>query len=181
MWVLILAVLGVLVSNRAVGAEDARKTQTESTDPVVARLLHHAGLQGEVAVQVVDRADLPADLWSRVQHLVAFRIHRHSVEGTTTVDPAIYLVRTSELYVKAAATLRGRLTTREYVWCLFAAVFSHEAAHTAPLTERQALAAELAQLRRCLLAGHLHASDGWSAASYVGKVQAKLRSPREHY
>ena len=29
--------------------------------------------------------------------------------------------------------------------------------------------------------GHLFSADGWSALSYLGKVEAKLRNPREHY
>ncbi len=66
-------------------------------------------------------------------------------------------------------------------WCLLAAVLAHEAAHTALRTERQALMAEAAQLRRCLFAGHLSSGDGWSPVTYLDKVEAKLRHPREHY
>jgi hypothetical protein len=43
------------------------------------------------------------------------------------------------------------------------------------------LTAEIAQLCRCLLAGHLHSGNGWSVASYLGNVEAKLRNQREHY
>ena len=67
------------------------------------------------------------------------------------------------------------LTDQESVWCLLAAVLSHEAAHTAVNTERQALKAELEQLRRCQAAGHLLPTDGWRAASHLAKVEARLR------
>jgi hypothetical protein len=40
---------------------------------------------------------------------------------------------------------------------------------------------EAAQLRRCLLAGHLAAGDGWDPVTYLGQVEAKFRRPREHY
>jgi hypothetical protein len=108
-------------------------------------------------------------------------MHRHQPDGSTLADAAIYLLRDSALYAKAAEVARNRSTHHEYVWCLLAAVIAHEAQHTAPKTERQALLAEAAQLRRCLFAGHLHSGDGWSAVTYLGKVEAKLRHPREHY
>jgi hypothetical protein len=112
---------------------------------------------------------------------VAFRLFRPGPANATVADAAIYLVRDSAVYSKAAAALRNNTTQHEYVWCLLAAVLAHEAAHTAPGTERQALIAEAAQLRRCLFAGHLFSSDGWNPLAYLGKVEAKLRNPREHY
>ena len=114
------------------------------------------------------------------EHLVGFRIHRPGAGGVTTLDVAIYLSDRSELYRKAAEALRTGTTQREYVWCLLAAVVAHEAAHTAPDTERQALTAEVALLRRCLFAGHLHAGDGWNAARYFGVLEGRLQNPREH-
>jgi hypothetical protein len=150
-------------------------------NPVVARLHQHLDPSARLLVRVVDSDDFPPGLWKRVQHLVAFRIHRPLPDGTTEADAAVYLVRTSDLYVKAEAALRNQTSNHEYVWCLLAAVIGHEAAHTRPLTEVQALTAEAAQLRRCLFAGHLYTGDGWSAVSYLGKVEAKLRNPREHY
>jgi len=112
---------------------------------------------------------------------VAFRLHRHRDDGTTVADAPIYLVRTSAVYLKAAAVLRSGATQREYVWCLLAAIVAHESAHTAPMTERQALTAEAEELRRCLFDGHLFTGDEWSPVTYLGKVEAKLRHPREHY
>ena len=44
-------------------------------------------------------------------------------------DAAIYLVRDSAIYSKAAATLRTGATNSEYAWCLLAAVCVHESAH----------------------------------------------------
>jgi hypothetical protein len=148
---------------------------------VVARLYQHLGDGPRPIVLAVNSRHFPPAVWQRVKNLVAFRLHRHQPDGTTAVDAATYLVRDSDLYFKAAATLRNRTTNYDYVWCLLAAVLTHEAAHAAPLTERQALMAEAAQLRRCLHAGHLHSGDGWSAQSYLQKVEANLRHPREHY
>jgi hypothetical protein len=159
----------------------AGRGKTTVDDLVVVRVQGHFRPENTWPVQVVAEHDLPGDIWSRVRHLVAFRIHRHGRDGATRVDPQIYLLRTSELYQQAAAVLRQSATTREYVWCQLAAVVAHEAAHTAPLTERQALTAEVAQLRRCLFAGHLHAKNGWNGVAYLGKVEARLRNPREHY
>jgi hypothetical protein len=150
-------------------------------DPVIARVHEHLDPSARILVRAVDSDDFPPGLWKRVRHLVAFRIHRHMADSTTQADAAIYLVRTSELYTKAEAALRNHTSNHEYVWCLLAAVIAHEAAHTRPLTEVPALTAEAAQLRRCLFAGHLYTGDGWSAVSYLGKVEAKLRNPREHY
>jgi hypothetical protein len=112
---------------------------------------------------------------------VAIRLHRHQPDGRTVVDAPIYLVRESRLYQEAAAALRNHATVKEYVWCQLAAVIAHESAHTVPLTEREALLSEAGQLRRCMLAGHLHSTDGWSAAAYLMKVEARLRNPQEHY
>jgi hypothetical protein len=175
--------VGILLCDVAVGvaAQNDHNAEPPPRDPVVARVHEHIGAADHLFVRVVASGDLPSDLWQRVKNLVAFRIHRHAPGGTTTADPAIYVVRTSEVYFKAEAALRGGTTNHEYVWCLLAAVLAHEAAHTGPNTERAALIAEAEQLRRCLFAGHLHAADGWSAVSYLGKVEAKIRKPREHY
>jgi hypothetical protein len=150
-------------------------------DPVMARVREHVGAATYPLVRVVGPDNLPRDIWHRVKHLVAFRIHRHSREGTAKTDPVIYLLRTSDLYDKAAAALRMGTTHQDHVWCLLVAVLAHESAHNEPHTERQALTAEIAQLRLCLFAGHPHASDGWNLAAYFAKVEAKLRNPREHY
>jgi len=150
-------------------------------DPVVARIHEHLAGATQPILLVVDSHDFPEEVWNRVKHLVAFRLHRHLPDGTTAVDAAIYLVRDSNLYFKAYAALRNRTTNHEYVWCLLAAVVAHEAAHTAPMTERQALLAEAAQVRRCLSAGHLEAVADWNPGSYLQKVEANLRHPREHY
>jgi hypothetical protein len=150
-------------------------------DPVVARLSQHLGDGPRPIVLAVDSRYFPPVVWKRVKNLVAFRLHRHQTDGTTAVDAATYLIRNSDLYLKAMASLHSPTANTEYVWCLLAAILTHEAAHTTPLTERQALIAEAAQLRRCLLAGHLYSGDGWSAGSYLQKVEAKLRHPREHY
>jgi hypothetical protein len=168
-------------STAGAAAQPENNADQTIVDPVVARVQEHVGVVQQSLVRVIRPNDLPRDLWHRVKHLVAFRIHRNWSDGTTTVDPAIYLLGTSEVYAKAAESLRNRGTNYEYVWCLLAAVLVHEAAHTHRNTERQALAAEAAQLRRCLFAGHLYATDGWSAVSYLGKVEAKQRNPREHY
>jgi hypothetical protein len=175
--------MGVLMCELAVGAAGADGTNgtLPAPDGVVERVREHVGATTYGVVRVIKAPDIPPELWRRVKHLVAFRIHRHRPDGTTSADPAIYLVATSAVYSKAAAALRTGTTSHEYIWCLLAAVFAHEAAHISPNTERQALTAEAAQLRRCLFAGHLHAADGWSAVSYLGKVEAKLRNPREHY
>jgi hypothetical protein len=150
-------------------------------DPVIARLREHVGAATYPLVRVVGPDNLPRDIWHRVKHLGAFRIHRHSREGTTKTDPVVYLLRTSDLYAKAAAALRMGTTHQDHVWCLLVAVLAHESAHNEPHTEREALTAEIAQLRLCLFAGHPHASDGWNLAAYLAKVEAKLRNPREHY
>lgn len=90
-------------------------------------------------------------------------------------DAAIYLVRTSDLYHRAATVLRTNSTGQDEVWCLLAAVLSHEAVHTAVNTEREALEAEAAQLRRCVIARHLPAADLGLVVSHVSKIEAKLR------
>jgi hypothetical protein len=169
----------VLLASLAVA--DFRHRDTPDADAVVARLSAHVDPASRPLVRVVDSNDFLPAFWRRVRHLVAFRIHRHLADGTTQPDAMVYLVRASALYAKADAALRNRTSNHEYVWCQLAAGVAHEAAHTGPLTERQALIAEIAQLRRCLFAGHLHSGDGWSAVSYLGKVEAKLRNPREHY
>ena len=175
--------MGILMCGVAEGASasDGTKAALPAADRVVERVREHVGAATHTLVRVVGADDFPAEPWQRVKHLVAFRIHRHGQGGTPTTDPATYLVATSSLYLKAAGALRNGTTNHEYVWCLLAAVLAHEAAHTGPNTERQALTAEAEQLRRCLFAGHLHAADGWSGVSYLGKVEAKLRNPREHY
>jgi hypothetical protein len=150
-------------------------------DPVVARLYQHLGAGPKPVVLVVGAEHFSPGIWRRVKNLVAFRLHRPLEDGTTQADAAVYLVRTSAVYTKAAAVLRNGSTNYEYVWCLLAAVLSHEAAHTTPETEREALEAEASQLRRCLFASHLFTSSGWSAGAYLQKVEAKLRNPRQHY
>jgi hypothetical protein len=170
--VVVAAVLAAAVPDAA---------DTPHPNGIVARVHDHAGQSPRLPIRVVDSKDFPPGVWQRVRNLVAFRIHRPQADGTTQADAVVYLVRTSGLYAKADAALRNRTTNHEYVWCLLAAVVAHETAHTGPLTEVQALTAEIAQLRHCLLAGHLHSGDGWSAVSYLGKVEAKLRHPREHY
>ena len=112
---------------------------------------------------------------------MAFRLHRRLPDGSLTVDAPIYLLDTSGVYQKASRALSTRATHQEYVWCVLFAVLAHEAAHTGPGTERQALTTEIEQLRRCLFAGHLHSTDGWEAGSYLMKLEAKLRNPREHH
>lgn len=181
-WVTSLGIAILMCHVAAVAAaQNLTEMEANSADPVVAWVQRHVGVSSRFPVRVVASQDLPSDLWVRVKHLIAFRIHRHRSDGTTEVDSSIYLVRTSDVYAKAEAALRNRMTNHEYVWCLLAAVLTHEAAHAHPRTEQQALAAEAAQLRRCLFAGHLYAADGWSAVSYLGKVEAKRRNPREHY
>lgn len=150
-------------------------------DPVVARVYEHLGDRPKPLVLVVGAERFSPAVWQRVKNLIAFRLHRPLEDGTTQVDAATYLVRTSSVYMKAAEVLRNRLTNYEYVWCLLAAVLIHEAAHTTPDTEREALEAEAAQLRQCLFAGHLHSASGWSAGDYLQKVEAKLRNPRQRH
>jgi hypothetical protein len=177
------AALLTIVAHSVTLAGASRTVQRDALtkDPVVARVHEHFGEGGRPLVLVVDSHQFPPGLWKRVKHLVAFRLHRPQPDGSTRADAATYLVRDSDLYFKAAKALRDRSTIREYVWCLLAAVLAHESAHTAPATERQALAAEAAQLRRCLSAGHLHSTDGWDPLAYLQKVDAKLLAPREHY
>jgi hypothetical protein len=167
-------------------ALDARDHQEPSAipphpDPVIARLLEHFDDRPRPLIVVADRDQFERGVWNRVRNLVAFRLHRPQPDGRTVVDAPIYLVRDSRLFQDATAALRNRATVKEYVWCRLAAVIAHEAAHTAPETERAALLSEAEQLRRCLLKGHLHSSDGWSAGAYLMKVRARLRNPREHY
>ena len=159
------------------GRQDARLTAL-TKDPVVARVYEHLGDQPKPLVLVVDHEQFSPAVWRRVKNLIAFRLHRPLEHGSTQVDAAVYLVRTSQLYAKAAAVLRNRSTNDDYVWCLLAAVLTHEAAHTTPDTEQEALKAEASQLRQCLFAGHLYSSSGWSAGDYLQKVEAKLRDPR---
>lgn len=176
-----IALQVICASDARLKASQEAQNESASPDPVVARLYEHLGDGPRPIVLPVDSRNFPPAVWKRVKNLVAFRLHRHQPDGTTAVDAATYLIRDSDLYFKAAATLRNGTTNSEYVWCLLAAVLTHESAHTAPLTERQALSAEAAQLRRCLLAGHLYSGDGWSAGSYLLNVEAKLRHPRDHY
>lgn len=171
--------VAVLLGGASVSAQDLPEP-TAHPDAVVSRMFEHFQGAPRPLVRIAESRDFHEQAWRRVQNLVGFRIHRPAAGGATTPDAAIYLSRTSELYLKAAAVLRSGATQRDYVWCLLAAVVAHENAHTALNTERQALTAELAQLRRCLFAGHLHATDGWNAITYLGKLEAKLRNPREH-
>ena len=147
-------------------------------DPIVGKVFEHLGDQPKPLVLVVGVERFSPAVWRRVKDLIAFRLHRPLEDGRTQVDAATYLVRTSSIYMKAAEVLRNRLTNHEYIWCLLAAVLTHEAAHITPDTEREALQAEAAQLRECLFAGHLYSSSGWSAGDYLQKVEAKLRNPR---
>ena len=176
-----ISLAAVFAHVAALESHHGARGEPPAQDPVVVRLQEHLGETRRPVVLVVDSGQFPPSVWKRVEHLVAFRIHRRQPDGTTLADAATYLVRGSDLYFKAAATLRNRTTTQEYVWCLLAAVIAHEAAHTAPRTEREALTAEAAQLRRCLFAGHLAAGDGWNPVTYLGQVEARLRRPREHY
>jgi hypothetical protein len=171
--------VGLLIGGTGMSA----RQETESLrhpDPVVSRVLEHFNGTALPAIRIARSGDFHAQVWRRVENLVAFRIHRPGAGGVTNPDAVIYLSDTSDLYRKAAGALRTGATQRGYVWCLLASVVAHEAAHTAPDTERQALVAEVALLRRCLFAGHLHATDGWNAANHIGKVEERLRNPREH-
>jgi hypothetical protein len=161
--------------------EPQRARHLPTNDPIIARVYEHNGNAPRPLVLVVDHSNFPTSVRNRVKNLVAFRMHRPQPDGGTLIDAPIYVVRNSPLYMKAAMALRNGTTNDEYVWCLLAAVIAHEAAHQAPLTERQALGAEAEQLRLCLRAGHFHTSSGWSAGAYLQKVEAKLRRPREHY
>lgn len=173
--------LTVSVQPATLAAHSDDRVDTATSDPVIARIQEHLSDSPPPVVLVVDSRQFPPAVWKRVEHLVAFRLHRHQPDGTTRADAATYLVRGSALYLKAAAAVRNRTTNHEYVWCQLAAVVAHEAAHIAPLTERAALMAEAAQLRRCLFAGHLTSGDGWNPVTYLGKVEARLQRPREHY
>lgn len=175
------ALLTLFAQSATLGGHQADPVDTLTRDPVVVRLFEHVRDTRRPVVLVVDSRHLPPAVWTRVKDLVAFRLHRPQPDGTTVADAATYLVRDSDLYREAAAALRNRSTTHEYVWCLLAAVLAHESAHAAPLTERQALTAEAAQVRRCLFAGHLYGGNAWSPLAYLHKVEAKLRRPREHY
>jgi len=176
-----LSLLTICAHSATVAGYDEARDEALTHDSVIARVYEHWGDRPRPIVLAVDSGLFPATVWKRVKHLVAFRLHRQRPDGGTTVDAATYLVRDSDLYFKAAATLRNHTTHHEYVWCQLAAVLAHEAAHTAPMTERQALMAEAAQLRRCLFAGHLFSPDDWNPLSYLHKVEAKLKNPREHY
>jgi hypothetical protein len=179
MWRAMWVGVGLLISGTGLSA----RQETDSSrhpDPVVSRVLEHFAGTALPAIRIARSEDFHAQAWRRVEKLVGFRIHRPGPGGVTIADAVIYLSATSDLYRKAAAALRSGATQREYVWCLLASVISHEAAHTAPDTEHQALRAEAALLRRCLLAGHLHAADGWNAPGYLGRLEGRLRNPREH-
>jgi hypothetical protein len=176
-----IALLALTSPSSTAAREQGTATPPRSPDAVVARIHQHDGNVPSTLVLVVDNTNFPAGVWRRVKDLVAFRLHRPQLDGTTLVDAPIYIVRNSAIYLKADAALRNGTTNDEYVWCLLAAVLAHEGAHKAPMTEREALIAEAEQLRRCLFAGHLHTGSGWSAGAYLLKVEAKLRQPREHY
>jgi hypothetical protein len=177
-----VALWALLALTNAVNASPGPPPSDERTpDPVVARIYEHFEATAPPFVLPVDASRFAPAVWRRVKDLVAFRLHRPRPDGTTVADAPIYLVRDSDIYFTAAAALRNRSTQHDYVWCLLAAVLAHESAHTRPNTERDALMAEAAQLRRCLAAGHLFAQSGWNPLTYLGKVEAKLRRPREHY
>jgi len=173
--------LSLFAAHAAAAGFDLALDQERAYDPVIARMTRHFGDGSRPIVIAVGPDQFPAPVWNRVKGLMAFRLHRHRDDGATVADAPIYLVRTSDIYLKAAAALRTGATQREYVWCLLAAIVAHESAHTAPMTERQALMAEAAQLRRCLHDGHLFTGAEWSPVTYLGQVEAKLRHPREHY
>lgn len=179
MWRAMWVAVGLLIGGTGMSA----RQETESPrhpDPVVSRTLEHFTGAALPPILIARSGDFHAQVWRRVESLGGFRIHRPGPGGVTTPDAVIYLSDRSDLYRKAAGALRTGSTQREYVWCLLAAVLAHEAAHTAPETERQALTAEVALLRRCLFAGHLHAADGWNATRYFGRLEGRLRNPREH-
>ena len=92
--------LGILLCEVAVGAAatDGTKWAPPAPDRVVERVREHVGATTSGVVRVIGAHDVPTELWQRVKHLVAFRIHRHSPDGTTNTDPAIYLVGTSVVY-----------------------------------------------------------------------------------
>ena len=179
MWRAMWVGVGLLIG----GTDMSARQEAESPrhpDPVVARVLDHFTGASLPAIRIARSEGFHAQVWRRVEKLVGFRIHRPGAGGVTMRDAVIYLSDTSDLYRKAAGALRTGATQSEYVWCLLAAVVAQEAAHTAPDTERQALTAETAQLRRCLFAGHLHAADGWNATTYLGRLEGRLRNPRKH-
>jgi hypothetical protein len=176
--VVALAVSSALLPLSAIAFAQDLAPVPLTPDPIVARVFEHLGARPKPLVLVVGAERFSPAVWRRFKGLTAFRLHRPLEEGGTQVDAATYLVRTSAVYLKAAEVLRNRLTNHEYIWCLLAAVLTHESAHTRPDTEREALQAEAAQLRQCLFAGHLYSSSGWSAGDYLQKVEAKLRKPR---
>jgi hypothetical protein len=176
----IVVASGVFAGVIAWTGGDARASISED-DAVVAHLLKHEEAREFGPVRVVGRKDLPPDVWHLVKDAVAFRLHRPQPDGTTAADPVFYLARTSALYVRASDALRTGYSFREYVWCLLVAVLAHEAAHTAPRTEREALAAELKQLRRCFSRGHLQPRNDWSPMGYIGKVEARLKNTKGHH
>ena len=145
----------------------ARTTTTPGTGGRITslRVHEHGSVAGQPIILVVGHDDFPEPVWRRVKDLVAFRLHRRGEDGSESTDAAIYLVQTSDLYDRAATALRADPTGEDPVWCFLAAVVTHEAAHTSEGTERQALEAEIAQLRRCQAAGHLPPSDGLRAVS----------------
>ena len=147
----------------------------QGPDPVVERIREHGGSAGSPMVVVVGPEDVPKSVWQSVKDLVAYRVHRPSEDGVPVTDAAIYLVRTSDLYQRAATVLRTNATGQDEVWCFLSAVLSHEAAHSAINTEQQALEAEAEQLRRCLFASHPPGGDVGRLASYISKVEAKLQ------
>jgi hypothetical protein len=139
------AFLATVVQTHPLDASQGDQAVALTRDPVVARIFEHIAGAPRPLVLVVDSRQFPRAVWTRVKDLVAFRLHRPAAEGTTIADAATYLVRGSKVYSKALAALRGEATSKEYVWCLLAAVLAHEAAHTEPLTDRQALTAEAEQ------------------------------------
>lgn len=179
MWRAMWVGVGLLIGGTDISARQKAESPRHP-DPVVSRVLEHFTGDAVPPILIARSGDFHPQARRRVENLVGFRIHRPGADGVTTPDAVIYLSDTSDLYRKAAEALRTGTTQREYVWCLLAAVIAHEAAHTAPETERQALTAEVALLRRCLFAGHLHAGDGWNAARYFGMLEGRLRNPREH-
>lgn len=138
-------------------------------DPVVAKLLLEH-LEVRPIIVVVDRETVGDDMWKRVKSLNAFRVHSH-VNGRVVTNAPIYLVK-STLYREAAQSRDAKSDA----WCKLAAVIMHELAHTEPLTEKAALAAEIKQVEKCLQEGHFHTHG----RAYLMELARKHRNINEH-
>ena len=171
--------VGVLIGGASVSAQDLPEPPAHP-DAVVSRVFEHfRGVPGRSFSSpnpgtFTSRSGDECRVLSR-----SGSIGQRRVEPPRPMPSSIYRAPRSCISRRPWCSGPARHTIG-YVWCLLAAVLAHESAHTALNTERQALTAELGQLRRCLFAGHLHATDGWNATTYLGKVEARLRNPREH-